>query len=790
MEETRPDARRGQGRNASVAALAAITAVTGLAMFATPASAASGKASVPDPAALLMNRAISAKAGLHISFDLYQGGTDGLSFYLVDGAQPPVQRSGTAAHLPPAVIAGFDVSGLGGTTAKKGSAGRSSVVVHGIDGSGTEYLAGGTAAQPLATGSAKAGTGRRTVSIDVTPAGRMSVSVDLHDGKGPRPMLSNVALGQIKGLPKLPATVKLGVVAKKHHTVPKVTVASLLPELRVAVTPVAPLRKGAAGGLAIRVADDPAAGPTTGRVTSTFVVPTGMTVTSATGAGGNCGVAGQRVTCTRPGTNADALASGESYPPIRVNVAVHPDAPNDVAVQPVVTTVGNRADGGRQAPTMIPIAGVPAKPGPAPVFGAPHPTQPAKNPSKPTAPAPSPSGPATAPGATTNPGGPATTPGASTAPAIPAPSTSALVPGGPAQPNPVLGTPGKSAPGTAPGMTAPGKPGTPPAAPAPAKSAPAAADPAHGDSAVGNPVPGAPAPAKSPSKPTPAPVAPAKGPNLSTGVSHEGAPTAGKPTVYTVTVANDKSAGPTSEPVRTVFTAPAGQRPSAATGTGWACTIAGQTATCTRSGSGADALKPGASYPPIKVTVPMPATDGGQRTTPTATTSTKNDADPANNAARPDPATIVAARIPRTGLKVGFETSPDPYKKGGQVTYTATVTNAGPDAADSARLVAQVPDLWSRVAWTCRPTGGAKCPSKTGFGSIDTKIDVPKGGRLVFTAARRLPASFAGTLMGQATVIPPTGAKDAICTTSGCTTINTNSHGAAPSPLTVFPEVF
>ena len=685
--------------------------------------------------------------------------------------------------------------------------------MHGIDGSGTEYLAGGTAAQPLATGSAKAGTGRRTVSIDVTPAGRMSLSVDLHDGRGPRPMLSNVALGQIKGLPKLPATVKLGVVAKKHHTVPKVTVASLLPELRVAVTPVARLRKGAAGGLAMRVADDPAAGPTTGRVTSTFVVPTGMTVTSAAGAGWNCGVAAQLVTCTRPGANADTLASGESYPPIRVNVTVHPDAPNEVAVRPVVTTVGNRADGGRQAPTMIPIAGVPAKPSPAPVFGAPQPTRPAKNPSKPTAPAPSPSGPATAPGATTKPGGPATAPGASTAPAIPAPSTSALVPGGPAQSNPAPGTPGESAPGTAPGMTVPGKPGTPPAVPAPAKSAPAA-DPAHGDSAVGNPapgdpalanpapgtgkptpgaaqpVPGAPAPAKSPGKPTPAPVAPAKGPNLSTGVSHDGAPTAGKPTVYTVTVANDKSAGPTSEPVRTVFTAPAGQRPSAATGTGWACTIAGQTATCTRSGSGADALKPGASYPPIKVTVLMPAADGGQRTTPIATTSTKNDADPANNAAKPDPATIVAARVLRTGLKVGFETSPDPYKKGGQVTYTATVTNAGPDAADSARLVAQVPDIWSRVAWTCRPTGGAKCPSKTGFGSIDTKIDVPKGGRLVFTAARRLPASFTGTLMGQATVIPPTGAKDAICTTSGCTTINTNSHGAAPSPLTVFPEVF
>lgn len=780
MEESRREARRGQGRNAGLGALAAITAVTGLVMFGSPASAAgaSGRTGDPEAAALLMNRAVSAKAGLHISFDLYQGRTDGFSFFLVDGAQPAAATTAkrqSTAGLPGTPVVGFDVSGLGAAVAKGAAGGPNSVVVHAIDAGGTQFLAGGSVAEPLPAVSAEsAAKGHRTVTIDVTSVGQMSVSVDFHDGNGPRTIVSDLELAQIKGLPKLPQTVKLGIVAKKHHAVRNVNVTALLPDLRITVTPAAPLRKGRPGGLDLSVTDDPTGGPTTGRVTSTFVVPAGMAITSATGAGWTCGVTGQKITCTRPGSHADALAAGRSYPPIKVNVQVQTGAPNSVAVQPVVDTAGNRAADGRQAPTIIPIA-APAGPAPVPTPVASLPSAPAKPSS---APAPVPSG---KPGAVLGSPAPvpvfgAPTPGASApgspAPSVPAaPSPASPAPVGPAPvspspgvsvpavPAPVVSVPAQGKPGSAPAPAPPAKPGTVPVAPPPAK-------------------PGA-----------------ANGPNLSTTVTHVGTPTEGKPTTYTVAVANDKTAGPTTAPVTTAFTVPAGQKLNSAAGTGWTCAISGQSATCTRPGGGtgtlkSDALKPGASFPPIKVTVTMPAGSAGHRTTPTVTTSTKSGAAPASRAAKPDPATIAAAKAVRTSLRVGIMTSPDPYKKGGTVTYTTTVSNAGPDAANGTRLVMQLPDIWSRVAWTCRSIGGASCPSRTGFGSFDTKISVPKGGRLLLTAARRLPASFTGTLVGQVTLVPPAGAIDTTCTPTGCTSSNTNSHGSPPSPLTVFPEVF
>jgi hypothetical protein len=72
---------------------------------------------------------------------------------------------------------------------------------------------------------------------------------------------------------------------------------------------------------------------------------------------------------------------------------------------------------------------------------------------------------------------------------------------------------------------------------------------------------------------------------------------------YTITVSNDPTAGPTIGTVTVVDTLPDVEHtlvPTDISGAGWSCTLA--TLTCTRS----DQLSPGASYPPITLTVDVP----------------------------------------------------------------------------------------------------------------------------------------------------------------------------------------
>ncbi|MEU0404554.1 hypothetical protein ABZ318_30880, partial [Streptomyces sp. NPDC006197] len=91
---------------------------------------------------------------------------------------------------------------------------------------------------------------------------------------------------------------------------------------------------------------------------------------------------------------------------------------------------------------------------------------------------------------------------------------------------------------------------------------------------------------------------PAQSPALSVNKSHTGNFTQGGIGTYTIDVSNAANAGPTTGTVTVTDTLPTGVTPTAASGTGWNCSISGQTVTCTRS----DALAAGAGYPTINIT--------------------------------------------------------------------------------------------------------------------------------------------------------------------------------------------
>lgn len=71
---------------------------------------------------------------------------------------------------------------------------------------------------------------------------------------------------------------------------------------------------------------NPGAAATSEAVIVTDTIPAGLQPVSASGAGWNCGIAGQTVTCMR----GDSLAAGAGYPPITVSVNVTTAAPSTV----------------------------------------------------------------------------------------------------------------------------------------------------------------------------------------------------------------------------------------------------------------------------------------------------------------------------------------------------------------------------------------------------------------------------------------------------------------------------
>ena len=99
------------------------------------------------------------------------------------------------------------------------------------------------------------------------------------------------------------------------------------------------------------------------------------------------------------------------------------------------------------------------------------------------------------------------------------------------------------------------------------------------------------------------PISPAGQPNLVMAKEHDGNFTQGQQgAAYRLRVTNSGQA-PTTGLVTVTDNLPAGLTPTSASGAGWACAIASQAVSCTRS----DALAPGAGYPLIVILVNVAA---------------------------------------------------------------------------------------------------------------------------------------------------------------------------------------
>jgi len=193
-------------------------------------------------------------------------------------------------------------------------------------------------------------------------------------------------------------------------------------------------------------------------------------------------------------------------------------------------------------------------------------------------------------------------------------------------------------------------------------------------------------------------------PDMTLSKSHAGNFTRGTNATYTIPVTNISPYGPSNGLVTINDTLPIGITPISATGTGWTCSVSGQTVSCTRS----DALAAATAYPSITLSAAVsqaaPAT-----LTNIATVAGGGEANLLN-----DTATDVANVGSTADLSMSDSGSPNPVAAGANLTYTQVLTNNGPSAADNATLIAPIPanttfvNFSAPAGWSCSlPAQGA-----------------------------------------------------------------------------------
>ncbi len=116
---------------------------------------------------------------------------------------------------------------------------------------------------------------------------------------------------------------------------------------------------------------------------------------------------------------------------------------------------------------------------------------------------------------------------------------------------------------------------------------------------------------------------------------------------------------------------------------------------------------------------------------------------------------------------------------GSTLEYLITVENLGPADAHGVRVEDSFPPELTGVAWSCSGEDGGACPA-SGVGAIDTLVDIPAGGRVLFTGGGMIRPGFSGMLSNTATVATATEPPGTVDT-------NTDNNTATDSDTRVVP---
>ncbi len=153
----------------------------------------------------------------------------------------------------------------------------------------------------------------------------------------------------------------------------------------------------------------------------------------------------------------------------------------------------------------------------------------------------------------------------------------------------------------------------------------------------------------------------------------------------------------------------------------------------------------------LSLTATVNAGTAGQTITNTAVISAAAEFDPVagNNTAS------VALTVRSANLSIA-KSGPATATPGTAITYTLTVSNSGPDGATGAVVADLFPVQINSPTWSCSPSGGATCAA-SGSGNLNETVNLPAGGRLIYTIVGTVNSAATGTVVNTATVTAPGG---------------------------------
>ena len=240
--------------------------------------------------------------------------------------------------------------------------------------------------------------------------------------------------------------------------------------------------------------------------------------------------------------------------------------------------------------------------------------------------------------------------------------------------------------------------------------------------------------------------------------------TPGQPVHYTIVVTNN---GPSNVAGATVTDT----LPATLVSPTWTCT-ASAGSTCPVSGSAninasVDLLAGGTATFDVIATVAASAAGTLANTASATAPAGVTDTVPGNNSATDTDTLNPVADLAIT--KTDFSATATP---GTAVTYTISVSNAGPSDVVGATVADLLPASLSAATWTCTVTGSGSCPA-SGTGSINNNVSLTVGATATFTLTATLQSSAIANLVNTATVTTPAGTTDPTAANNSATDTDT-----------------
>jgi uncharacterized repeat protein (TIGR01451 family) len=245
----------------------------------------------------------------------------------------------------------------------------------------------------------------------------------------------------------------------------------------------------------------------------------------------------------------------------------------------------------------------------------------------------------------------------------------------------------------------------------------------------------------------------------------------GKSLEYDIQVVNNGPSDVTGASVADMF-------PAALTNVTYTATPTGGATGFTASGSGnindtAVNIPAGGSVLYVATGTISSAATGTMANSATVTAPAGVDPDPSNNT---DGFSITLT--PQADLKITkTDNKSQSAVPGTTITYTITVTNAGPSDAVGATVSDVFPAALGGVTFTAVQTGNATGFTATGSGNIGDTVAMPAGSTITYTATGTISHAATGTLTNTATVTAPTGTTDPDTT-----------NNSASDPVTLTPQ--